>query len=164
MKNTFLKKKSTSPINRSISLKSISQMRTILLITNGEEKSTKKSVESQFQNCAVHQLFIRPIKEDRAIGFYYTVHNSDFNLTGNLKNDKLKNLESIDFDLLIDLSEESTLLQYFINKSKAAMKVGKLNTCHIEQYDLLVKFQTTHSETIKEIFEKIKLLTDNDQV
>ncbi|MEO9531802.1 MAG: hypothetical protein ABJG68_13560 [Crocinitomicaceae bacterium] len=139
-------------------------MRTILLVTNEEEKSTKKKVEAQFPNCAVHQLYIRPIKEDRSVGFYYTVHNVDFNLTGNLKNDKLKNLESMDFDLLLDLSDNSTLLQYFINRSKAAMKVGKLNTNCIEQYDLLVDFGQSVDNTISEIFEKITLLTKNEQV
>jgi hypothetical protein len=164
MKNTFLKKKSKLPLNRSVILRNPSQVRTILLVTNEEEKSTKKNVEAQFPNCAVHQLYIRAIKEDRSIGFYYTVHNSDFNLTGNLKNDKLKNLESMDFNLLLDLSDNSTLLQYFINRSKAVMKVGEIGTDHIEQYDLLVKFQGSASATIKEIFEKINLLTKNEQV
>ena len=164
MKNNFLKKKSNQPVNRSVFLRNPDQMKTIFLVTNEEEKSTKKIVEAQFPNCAVHQLYIRPIKEDRSIGFYYTVHNTDFNLTGNLKNDKLKNLVSMDFDLLLDLSDNSTMLQYFINKSRAAMKIGRLNTKHLEQYDLLLEFTRSVEQTVKDIFEQINLLTKNEHV
>jgi hypothetical protein len=159
IKDSFLKKKTTVDSSRNIWLRNPSEIKTILLVSNEESKSLKKMVEEVFSSSKVHHLFTRPIKQDSTVGFYYSVHPSDFNLTGKLKNDKLSNLENMPFELLIDLSSDTEILNYFISRSSVSLKVGKLNCKHGEFYDLFVEYSSTDSEYVKNIHKQLTLLT-----
>lgn len=162
LKNTFLKKRSQNNQSRAVWLKPMAAIRSVLLVTNNEDKSAKKLLEEQFPKSKVHHLYHREIKEDRSVGFYYTVHKSDFNLTGNLKNDKLKNLENFNYDLLLDLSQNSELLDYFIKKSDAACKIGKFGSQKADSYDLMVNFGSKNSESVMNIIKQLNALTNNE--
>lgn len=164
LKKSFLKKRAQNNLSRTVWMKPIEEIRSILLVSNGEDKSAKKRLETEFPKAKVHLLHLREIKEDRTIGFYYSVHTSDFNLTGNLKNDKLKNLERFSYDLLVDLSHNSELLDYFVNKSDAACKIGEFGSAKANTYDLMVNFKSKSSETIENVIKQLNTLTGNEQV
>lgn len=135
------------------------QLRKVLLVANNEDKTSKKLLEKLYENASIYLLYPRDIKEDRSTGFYYTVHDADFNLTGILKNDKLMNLEKMQLDLLLDLSSETDHLKYITNRSKASLKVGDIKSDNAANYDLLVEFGRTNEETLEIINEHLTKLT-----
>ena len=164
VKNVFLKKRGKINLSRTVWMKPTAQLRSILLVSNNEDKGTKKILEEEFGKAKVHHLHLRDIKEDRTVGFYYSVHSSDFNLTGNLKNDKLKNLEKFSYDLLVDLSHDSELLDYFVNKSDASFKVGEFGSQKADSYDLMVNFSSKNSDSVLNVIKQLNLLTGNEYI
>ena len=164
IKTKFLLKKSKEDVQRSVWLKSPKEIKKILLITNSDEKSVKRKVEETFPAAGVHHLFHREIKEDTTVGFYYSVHNSDFNLTGNLKNEKLQNLLKMNFDLLIDLSKDSATLPYFVNQSKSSLKVGPIKTKRMKAYDFLVDLEGSETDKISIIYNHLNLLKQDAKI
>lgn len=164
MKKVFLKKRARNNLSRTVWIKSSSEIRSVLLVCNNEDKSAKKILEEEFPKAKVHLLHLRETKEDRSIGFYHSVHSSDFNLTGNLKNDKLKNLEKFSYDLLVDLSKNSELLNYFVNKSDASFKVGEFGSKKSNSYDLMVNFASKSSDSVLNVIKQLNLLTGNETI
>jgi hypothetical protein len=161
IKNTFLRKKTEHITNRNVWLKHPLTIKSILLISDNESKSLKRKTEELFPNASVYHLFLREIKEDRSTGFYYSVHTSDFNLTGKLKNDKLINLEQMPTELLLDLSGGSELLRYFVNRSVAAMKIGDLMSKNASNYDFMVQFTADPLQSLENIYSKLTTLTQD---
>ena len=164
VKNRYLKKRGQEPQNRLKWISHPSKVKKLLLITNEEQKSIKRKCEELFQNASVLHLYEREIKVDNSKGFYYTVHKSDFNLTGKLKNDKLVNLSKMEFDLLIDLSSDSEELDYFLRTVRAGLKVGDLTTKDKTAYDLFLNFASKDSQAIEQIHTQLAYLTKNEQV
>lgn len=161
IKNSFLKKKTEVPVNRITFMQPPAKVKSVLLITNSENTGLKRKVEELFDSASVYHLFPREIKEDRTVGFYYSVHNSDFNLTGTLKNDKLKNLEKMGVDLLLDLSFGSELLNYFVGRVKAGLKIGDINSSKAELYDLMIEFQANDIQNTDNIYNHLTNFTQN---
>ncbi|MFT4600936.1 MAG: hypothetical protein ACI857_001113 [Arenicella sp.] len=164
IKTKLLSKKSRLQIQRNIWLKKPAEIKKILLVSNSDAKSLKRKAEETFDNAGVHHLFIREVKEDTTIGFYYSVHESDFNLTAILKNEKLQNLLSMDFDLLIDLSEKSAILSYFVNQSKASLKIGPINTKQISTYDVLIDLKGSEADKISNIYTHLNTLKQDAKI
>lgn len=161
MKKRFLKKKAAEGSIRNVGIKNPDKIRSVLLVSNTENKSLKRKVEELFSGASVYHLFPRDIKEDRTRGFYYSVHPSDFNLTGNLKNDKLANLEKMPIELLLDLSSDSKELNFFVNRATSELKVGNLHSKKTEFYDLLLEYGTTEIQCVENIFTHLNTLTKN---
>ncbi|MEX1001921.1 MAG: hypothetical protein WDZ35_07390 [Crocinitomicaceae bacterium] len=162
LKKSLLRKRSVPSENRQVSIKSPESIKSILLVTESENKALKQKVEDLFPSASVYHLYLRDKKIDDTKGFYHSVHTSDFNLTSQLKNDKLKNLESMSLDLLLDLSSGSDLLDYFVKKTDAFLKVGKLShTNKSSFYDLMVQNESDHFQQIKTISEQLNALTKN---
>ena len=164
IKNSLIKKKSNLKTNRSVQLKKPNLIKSILLVVNEKNKSIKQIVETQFSTARVHLLYTRDVKIDSSEDFYISTHYSDFNLTGQLKNDKLINLNKMSFELLIDLSKNSNLLDFFIKRSTANLKVGAIDSEKTKNYDLLVDAGTTNHEYIKNIYNHLITLTENEQI
>lgn len=161
IKKSFLKKKSADPSKRKAALKAPAFIKSILIISNSESKSLKRRVEELFPNASVYHLFPREIKEDRTVGFYYSVHPSDFNLTANLKNDKLENLKKMQTELLLDLSFGSEELNYFVSHCNSSLKAGDMSSTKADLYDLLVQFGTTEIQNVEYIYKHLNTLTKN---
>ena len=161
MKKRFLKKKAAEGSTRSVGIKKPDAVRSVLLISDSDSKSLKRKVEELFSGASVYHLFPRDIKEDRTRGFYYSVHPSDFNLTGNLKNDKLANLEKMPIELLLDLSSDSKELNFFVNRAKSVLKVGNIRSNKTEYYDLLLEYGTTEIQCVENIVTHLNTLTNN---
>jgi hypothetical protein len=64
----------------------------------------------------------------------------------------------MDFDLLIDLSKDSALLSFFVNQSKASLKVGPMKTKKISTYDILVDLDGNSTQQIDSIFSHLNTL------
>lgn len=161
MKKRFVKKKAAEGSIRSVGLKKPTEIRSVLLISDSDSKSLKRKVEELFSGASVYHLFPRDIKEDRTRGFYYSVHPSDFNLTGNLKNDKLANLEKMPIELLLDLSSDSKELNFFVNRTTSELKVGNIYSNKTEYYDLLLEYATTEIQCVEDIVTHLNTLTNN---
>lgn len=165
LKKRYLRKISITPKNRLVWMTHPSKIKKVLLVTDEENKSAKKACEELFSNASVHHLFERPIKADTTKGFYYSVHQSDFNLTGKLKNDKLINLSKMEFDLLIDLSDfKNKELAYFVASNRAGLKVGDISSSDKKTYDLFIDLGKRNEITIQNIHSQIEYLTRNEQV
>lgn len=134
----------------------------ILYILENESESFKEAIKKKFPGSYPHHLFIRNIKTDTAIGHNYSVHDSDFNLTGNLKNDKLIQLSKMKFDLIIDLSNNSALLNYFIHAIPASLIIGKMNAENSYLHDLFIESTGSDMDFLENIKNKITLLTENE--
>lgn len=161
IKNSFLKKKTEHSKDRHTIMMNPSEVKNVLLISNSEQKSLKRKVEELFTNSSVYHLFLRDIKEDRTLGFYYSVHKSDFNLTGALKNDKLSVLENMQIDLLLDLSSDSELLNYFVGRVASGLKVGDINSPKNHLYDLMIEFDADNLRTAENVFNRMKNFTQH---
>ncbi|UKN01891.1 hypothetical protein K6119_19395 [Paracrocinitomix mangrovi] len=161
IRNNFLKKKMNSPVSRHVVLMEPDKIKSVLIVTEKEDNTLKRKVEELFPSASVYHLFTRDIKEDNSKGFYYTVNKSDFNLTGVLKNDKLKNLESMQIDLLVDLSAEEGLLDYFVSRINATLKVGQMYTEKSSMYDLLIQLEGSKIQQIEKIYDQLKIFTIN---
>ena len=162
LRKAYLKKQGAGNVKRAVNLKPPHKFKSVLLVTNNSNKSLKKFVEEQFINASVYQLYCRNIKVDDTTGFYHSVHPSDFNLTGKLKNDKLKNLLDMKLDLLLDLSGDSELLEHFVNRSTASLKIGTLSSDKTELYDLMVESQADEEKLVSNIIEQLNRLTQNE--
>jgi Family of unknown function (DUF6913) len=161
IKNSFLRKKVDLSLKRQAWLKNPDSIKSVLLVTNSDKKSIKRKVEELFTSASVYHLFPREFKEDRTVGFYFSVHKTDFNLTGVLKNDKLLNLKKMPIDLLLDLSAESDLLNYFVSQTNSDLKVGDMNSSKADLYDLMLEFGTADSDNIDIIYKHINTFTQN---
>lgn len=161
IKNTFLKKKSERFTERRTYLMNPIEVKSVLIISNTENTGLKRKIEELFEAASVYHLFERDIKEDRTVGFYYSVHHSDFNLTGNLKNDKLKNLERLDVDLLLDLSSGSEQLNYFVSRMRSALKVGDITSHKAYLYDLMIEFKPNEIQNVENIYNQMMIFTQH---
>ncbi|MBD3638583.1 MAG: hypothetical protein HUJ25_14615 [Crocinitomicaceae bacterium] len=161
IKKSFVKKKTGHTKKAFKELKNPQTIKSLLLISNSSDQSLKKKVEELFSAASVYHLFPREIKEDSTTGFYYSVHKSDFNLTGKLKNDKLSNLEDMKVDLLVDLSSDSELLNYFVSRVQAGLKVGDINSNKVVFYDLLVEFEASDNQNAEIIFHHLNNFTQH---
>ena len=142
IKQSFLKKKSKKSVakNRQVKIKLPQEFLKVLIISNNENDSLYKSAETVFLNAEVNALFLRKQKEDHTSQFRYSVNASDFNLTGVLKNDKLNKLIRSHFDLVVDLSNDSELLNYFLHTIESDLVIGKLGNTVDDLHDLFFEF------------------------
>ena len=145
------KKINENTSRKSLHLIPVNDYHKILYIKEEENESFKDKIQKVFPNSYPHHLYLREIKVDATIGHNYSVHESDFNLTGKLKNDKLIQLSKMQFDLIIDLSKNSTLLNYFIHQIPAKLIAGKMDAKNAFLHDLFVESQESDFEFIENI-------------
>ena len=155
------KKINSNSTRKSLHLMPVDDYHKILYIKEDESESFKDKIQKVFPSSYPHHLYLREIKVDTTIGHNYSVHESDFNLTGNLKNDKLIQLSKMQFDLVIDLSKNSTLLNYFINQIPANLIVGKMNADNAFLHDLFVESKRSDIDFLENIRKQLSILTKN---
>lgn len=138
-KRNFLKKKIKPTDRRSeIILKKPAAYSRILILMQKQDEELIRHISSVFSNAEINVCSLRDEKEDQSGKFKYTVHPSDFNLTGTIKNDKLTKLQSIQFDLTIDLYTDSDLLKYFLCTTKSSLIIGSMANLDSGLYDLFL--------------------------
>ena len=147
--------------DRNVCLRQPDHLKTILLIADEENTQTKKLAEKTFPSSRVHHLFTRKSKEDGSKGFNYSVHTSDFGITGKLKNEHLLHLEKMPFDLVIDLSSDIEQLNYFLLRTPANLILGRNNSTNNHLHDLIFDYKQNDQNFLEYIREKLTLLTKN---
>ncbi|MBI3134674.1 MAG: hypothetical protein HYZ14_08390 [Bacteroidetes bacterium] len=125
---------------------------------NAEDEALQKHAASVFRNAEINVLYPRSSKQDKSPNFCFSVHSSDFNLTGNLKNDKIAGLLQTEFDLLIDLSDDSGLLKYLAQSINASLVIGTLEMAADGSCDLFFDKLGTNSEFLGEIVKQLNQL------
>jgi len=161
----FLKKKSknSSKKDRQVLIKNMEQFLEVLIISNEENESFFKSAETVFLNAELKAIFLRKQKEDKTGQFRYSVHQSDFNLTGALKNDKLTKLIHTKFDLVVDLSNDSELLNYVLHNIDSTLIIGKLGSRNENLHDLFLEFGLNEESFLKNINNQLNHLNHGKQ-
>lgn len=129
---------------------------TVLLVTNLPDADLLKEAALHFSTAEITSLFNRKEKEDHASRFHYSVHPSDFNLTGQLKNDKLVKLLQKEFDLVIDLSKDSVFLDFLVHQMKSNLLVGTMDKLEDPKYNLVCEAQPTNQRFLNEVIKQLK--------
>ncbi|NOQ73694.1 MAG: hypothetical protein GQ574_16930 [Crocinitomix sp.] len=162
IKKLFIKQKKVArdPDRKPI-LKTMDQFNELLLIADADPSNLANELSAAFRHAKISFLFPRKNKEDNTAHGTYCYHASDLNLTGKIKNDKLKQLMQIQFDLILDLSTDEILNQYLLKKLSASFIIGKKGIEKSEMYDLLVSETTNNEEFIQTITKQITLLSQN---
>lgn len=159
----FVKKKISFSEKRTVILKKPVEFLKILLVSNEKDDAFSDAAKTGFPNAEINFLFLRNEKEDKSGQFNYSVHSTDFNLTGKLKNDKLSKLLHSEFDMVVDLSENSVYLRYILTQIKSTLVIGKINEGEIQVHDLCLNPSDQKSEFIKTILKQLNHLIPNEK-
>jgi hypothetical protein len=160
IKSGFLKKKKKEPGHRRVVIKKADQFHGVLLVTGSENEILMRSAATVFPNAALKSLFLRQKKADETPASGYSVHASDFSLTGLLKNDKLQRLFHTKFELIVDLSEGSALLDYFLRGIESDLVIGRIGSANEELYDLMLEPGNNPDAFLLNIKQQLNLLTN----
>jgi hypothetical protein len=159
----FLKGKISARESSVISLKKPNQFLKILVITNQKDETLVNEAKIAFSNAEINALYLRKEKEDKSQQFNYTVHPSDFNLTGRVKNDKLNKLLFMGFDMVIDLSDDSVYLKFILAQIKSTLVLGKIGEHQFQLHDLFFDAEKKDSDFIKTVVKQLNVLTKNEK-
>jgi len=171
IKINALKRRKIKSETRKIALKKAHEITKLVVVIQNENAYVKTRIKEVFSNAEIHVLTIRDKKLDESENDLFTLHFADFNLTGQLKNDKLKRLQQHQFDLIIDLSSnlESKakpfrnanveLLRCFTQTIQAQLIIGMLNKENNEWCDILVESGNSPIDFIQNIEKQLNLLT-----
>lgn len=159
----FIKGKISARESSVISLKKPNQFLKILVITNQKDDSLMMEAKNAFSNAEINALYLRKEKEDKSLQFHYTVHPSDFNLTGRVKNDKLNKLLFMGFDMVIDLSDDSIYLKFIVSQLKSTLILGKIGEHEFQLHDLFFDTEKINADFIRTVVKQLKVLTKNEK-
>lgn len=159
----FIVKKTKIEAERKIILKKHDQFQKLLLVCNQYDDKLVNKAKECFIHAEINSLYLRKQKKDTSGHFNFTVHSSDFNLTGKIKNDKLNKLTQTGFDMIVDLSENSDYLKYLISQTKNTLLIGKMDSSEKPFHDLLLSPENEKSDFIQTIIKQLNNLTANDK-
>jgi hypothetical protein len=159
----FLKGKISARQSSVISLKKPNQFLKILILTNQKDESLINETKNAFPNAEINSLYLRKEKEDKTPQFNYSVHPSDFNLTGRVKNDKLNKLLFMGFDMVIDLSDDSVYLKFILAQIKSTLVLGKIGEHEFQLHDLFFDAEKVNADFIKTVVKQLNVLTKNEK-
>jgi len=159
-KKMILKKTLKGSIKRTIKILPIERYHSVLIILDKKDSALKKRIESTFINAKITSLYNRDIKEFSAeeSNFTYTYHSSDLGF-GKIKRDNLLGLLNTNFDLVIDFSVHTPEFNYFVKKTKSALKIGDLHSTKNYLYDLLVDRGSSDIDYLENIKLQIHTLS-----
>jgi hypothetical protein len=162
IKNLFLKKAALKkrPTRKPL-LKSIEGFENILVISSEKNEEIEELVRKAFINAKIVHLDRREKKVEKIQSDNYTIHLSDISLTGNVKNDKLRELFKHQFDLIIDLSDDDPIFNAMIEKIETSFLIGRSNAKRSFLYDLSVEGDWNNKELIPILTQQIKLLSQH---
>jgi len=154
----FSKLKSSKNNDRDITLLKRDEYKSIIVLIDNPENIVHNLLHKSFINADFSYLTNRSEKLDISTGNNYTFHKKDLTFA-KVKNERLSNLLTLKFDLLIDLSQQNDSLKYFTERLNAGLKIGCFDTTKNFFYDLLVEKKETIGEILKQMEQQIDLLT-----
>lgn len=162
IKNIFIKQRKVlrDPKRKPI-LRAIDHYREVLFIADNDQSHRLNEVSKVFRNAKISFLFSRDEKEDTSAKGSFSYHTNDLNLTGKIKNDKLKQMMQMQFDLILDLSADGIINLFLLKKLNGTFLIGKKGFEKSEIYDLLVSEKVDEETFIETIKEQITLLSQN---
>lgn len=163
LKEKFVQKRIRDIQKHPVQLKKPEAFTRIILVTNSYDEELFEAAKKGFTNAEINMLYLRKSKQDESTKFHYSIHPADFNLTGHLKNDKLQKLLQINFDLILDLSENLIYLKYLVSQMHTTLSIGKLKTDSIQSHDLTCEFNQSKNEFIITVVHQLNLLTKNEK-
>lgn len=160
IKASVLKRKlnKIQPI-KEVDIRPADTYKNILFIEENLNPSTVDYLKSVFPNAKTSTLTFRQKKEDESSANSYFVHDSDFNLSGHLKNVKLTELLNQSFDLVLDLSRNSVPLSYIISSLKPGLIVSAEDKTLDHASDLKVAFGSSGIDFINNVKKQLNLLS-----
>jgi len=159
IKRKFLNKKiNSSEEVREIIIQPIEKYRNIIVVSNSSDHDLLIQLSKLFQSAKISILYIRKEKEDKSKTNEYTVHIKDFAMNA-LKNEKLKNLVKEKFDLLIDMSDNKTELNFIVKNIQSTLKIGKYNSPKSYLYDLLIEFGSNTNDFTQNINKHLNIFS-----
>lgn len=159
IKRKFLNKKIKSSNEvREIRIQPIEKYRNIIIISNSSNHDLLIQLSKLFQLAKISIVYLRKEKEDKSKNNEYTVNIVDFAMNY-LKNEKLNTLVAEKFDLLIDLSDNKTELNFFVKNIQSLLKIGKYNSPKSYLYDLLIEFGSNSTDFIQNINKHINIFS-----
>ncbi len=162
IKEYFVKRKlDLDRTKRKPILKNTEEYENILVVSNQDKTFLLSEISSLFKQAKIHFLSERENKVKTNVKSDYTYHASDLNLTGHVKNDKLNQLFKIEFDLILDLSQEKLLTYFFITQVKSSFLIGKKTENQSFLHDLMVEDNEDEAVFLKNVEQQITLLTKN---
>jgi len=161
IKTGYLKRQAKTAEKRFVQLKRPDQFLKILILVDEKNDHLMSLAALKFKNAEMNQLYVRTGKEDESQEFQYAVHASDFNLTGRLKNDKLKKLLGYEFDLILDLSSNPVYLDYFLRNLKSTLVIGPMSEKLNDRFDLFFEGDQNNEAFLNLIVKQLNQLTSN---
>lgn len=155
----FQKKNKSKEEDRKIILLPAAQYESIIVIIDKAEQIRHNQLHKLFPVATFSFLTTRSEKEDKSSGQNYTFRSSDRRF-GMIKNERLKELLQRNFDLLIDLSDQSKL-SLFSKIINANLKVGVFDKEENFNFDLLIKKTDAVEQMLESIAGQLNILTLN---
>ncbi len=134
----------------------------ILLVSESLPKNVVDSAKSLFPKAEVSVIQHRPVKVDDSASGDYTVHHSDFSLSGKLLNVKLQKLTDRHFDIVINLSQNSSALMWIVSRLKTEIRVGPKLPQHFEN-DVVVVGNDEPSVFLQNVKRQLELLSNGNK-
>lgn len=135
--------------------------REILVLADLERESLVTSMTTFFPAARLTILVPRLTKAINDYAPYQSYHKSDFNLTGKPKNDKLTEVLSRAYDLVVDLSKTSKMNDSIFSRIQAGFFIGGNASTKAERYDLQIEQQLIDNQNIAELINHLTLLTQH---
>jgi|GEM_PF-3036862 len=157
----MLKKTNDKRLSRKPVIRKQSDYREILVLSDLKVTSLIESMSRFFPTARLTVLVPRLTKEMTDHTPYQSYHKSDFNLTGKPKNDKLTEVLSRAYDLVVDLSKTSKLNDSIFRRIQAGFFIGGNASTKAEYYDLQIEQQLIDNQNIAELINHLTLLTQH---
>lgn len=157
----MFKRNKNNRLKRRPILRKLGEYRELLILLDEKKEVLEKSVKNLFPTANFTLLIPRHTKEINDTPPYISYHKSDFNLTGELKNEKLNELLSRTFDLVVDLSEETKINLALMKKINASFIIGGSTSNKAAWYDLQIEQSVCESADLEKIKNHLTLLSQH---
>lgn len=154
----------TKSLSRKPTLKSPGNHKKILLITNSDNPKLPTNLTVSYPNSELfflHSTTAGERKQQQSKEKVYTYHKSDVNLTGKIKNDKLNQLLQIQFDLVLDLSDDEPIGTFLIKKLNQSFMIGLNGLKKSLLYDLITQKGLNEEDSLRIMTQHLTLLSQN---
>ncbi|WP_070138259.1 DUF6913 domain-containing protein [Crocinitomix algicola] len=142
-------------------LRKLDVYREVLVVADEDKSQLESFINAIFPRAKIYFLFPRNEKEDQTKTDVFSYHISDLNLTGKVKNDKLKKVLDNRFDLVVDLSKNLPLNNFILARLNHTFMVGSASNNKSLWYDLIIPEAKNDKELFEHIKTQINLLSQN---
>ncbi|HIP35322.1 MAG TPA: hypothetical protein EYG85_00530 [Crocinitomix sp.] len=133
------------------------KINSILVLTDNNIPLIESQLKSFFPKSNFYYLSTRKQKNDNSPNNHFLFHASDLGL-GSLKNKKLNQLLTLDFEVLIDYNRKKSNMDFFIQIINSNLISGYYNSEKNYLYDILLE----GDNMIENLHKQLNKLTKNE--